>query len=41
MITNKSTCGLCKPHKKWKKNNEKKKQKKRMEILTEVDAYLH
>ena len=24
MITSKSICGLCKPHKKWKKNDEKK-----------------
>lgn len=36
MIKSKSTCGLCKPHKKWKKNNTKEKQKRVHEIKDEV-----
>lgn len=32
MITKKSVCGLCKPHKKWKKNNTKDKQNVKKEI---------
>lgn len=36
MIKNKSTCGLCKPHKKWKKNNAKREQKRDSEIREEV-----
>lgn len=41
MITSKSTCGLCKPHKKWKKNNQKEKQKRQKEINNEVQALLN
>jgi len=36
MIKNKSTCGLCKPHKKWKKDNTKLKQQRAIEIKEEV-----
>ena len=39
MITRKSTCGLCKPHKKWKKNNTKAKRAVEVEIKQEIFAY--
>ncbi|MDO8657639.1 MAG: hypothetical protein Q7K55_02785 [Candidatus Levybacteria bacterium] len=32
MITKKSVFGVCKPHKKWKKNNTKDKQGIKKEI---------
>jgi hypothetical protein len=34
MVKRKSTCGLCKPHKKWKRNDTKAKNliKKEIEI---------
>jgi len=35
MVKNKSTCGLCKPHKKWKKNNTKEKQRRISEVSEE------
>lgn len=36
MIKRKSTCGLCKPHKKWKRNDTKKKQLLRITIEKEI-----
>ncbi|MBI4084495.1 MAG: hypothetical protein HY431_01175 [Candidatus Levybacteria bacterium] len=36
MVKRKSTCGLCKPHKKWEKNNTKAKEIVRIEILQEA-----
>ncbi len=36
MIIKKSTCGLCKPTKKWKRNNTKTKQLLKKEIEGEV-----
>ena len=36
MVRRKSTCGLCKPHKKWKQTDTKAKQKLRKEIELEI-----
>ena len=36
MVKRKSTCGLCKPHKKWKQNDTKLKQKIKKQIELEV-----
>ncbi|KKQ90160.1 MAG: hypothetical protein UT12_C0001G0028 [Candidatus Curtissbacteria bacterium GW2011_GWC2_38_9] len=36
MVRRKSTCGLCKPHKKWKQTDTKAKQKIRQEIEFEL-----
>lgn len=36
MVRRKSTCGLCKPHKKWKQNDTKLKQRARKQIELEV-----
>lgn len=36
MIKRKSTCGLCKPHKKWKRNDTKEKQRIALEIKGEI-----
>ena len=36
MVKRKSTCGLCEPDKKWKKNDTKAKQKLRREIQEEI-----
>jgi len=36
MIKRKSTCGLCKPHKKWKKNETKIIYKIKKEIQQEI-----
>ena len=38
MIIRKSTCGLCEPHKKWKKNNTKEKRTVETEIKQEIFA---
>jgi len=38
MVRRKSACGLCKPHKKWKKTDTKAKQKLRKEIGIELPA---
>lgn len=35
MVKRKSTCGLCKPHKKWKRNDTKGKQSLKKEIEQE------
>ena len=37
MVKRKSTCGLCKPEKKWKQTDTKKKQKIRKEIELEAN----
>ena len=39
MIKSKSTCGFCKPHKKWKKNNTKENQGLTSEIKEEVLSF--
>jgi hypothetical protein len=39
MIIRKSTCGLCKPHKKWKKNNTKAKRIIEEEIAKNISAF--
>jgi len=36
MVKRRSACGLCKPHKKWKKNNTNAKQELRREIQEEI-----
>ena len=36
MVRRKSTCGLCKPHKKWKKNNTKAQQDLKREINRDI-----
>lgn len=38
MIKRKFTCGLCKPHKKWKKNDTKEKRRIILEIEGEINA---
>lgn len=37
MIKRKSICGLCKPEKKWKRNNTKAKQIIKHEIEQEIN----
>ena len=40
MVKRKSTCGLCKPDKKWKQTDTKLKQKSRKEIEVELSSVL-
>ncbi len=41
MVKRKSTCGLCKPDKKWKQTNTKAKQKIKKEIEFEILTTFH
>lgn len=36
MVRNKSACGLCKPHKKWKKNDTKEKAQFKQGVMEEL-----
>ncbi len=36
MIKSKLACGLCKPYKKWKRNNTKRSQEDNKEIKKEI-----